>query len=150
MTEAEIQSAIRLAVGTLPHVRLFRNNRGVAWMGKIVSRRDGLLVLANARPVEFGLTNGASDLIGPVQMTITDSDVGRTVALFGAAEVKRPGENVPEHQQRFVDFVSDFGGVAGVVRSPDDAVLLVSGGPTASRIARSRAAFSRATGIPGL
>lgn len=128
MTEAEIQSAIRRSVGALPHVRLFRNNRGVAWMGDVVSRQTGFVTLRNARLVEFGLVTGASDLIGPVQITITAADVGRTVALFGAAEVKRPGVKVPEHQQRFVDFVRGFGGIADVVRSPEDALRLVGGG----------------------
>ena len=124
-TEGEIQSDIRRAVGLLPHVRLFRNNRGRAWMGKVISRHDGLVTLANARLVEFGLTNGASDLIGLTQIHITAEWLGRTLAVFTAGEVKRPGEGVPEHQQQFVDFVRGFGGLADVVRSPGDALRLM-------------------------
>lgn len=126
-TEAEIQSDIRRAVGLLPHTRLFRNNRGKAWMGKVISRQDGLVTLTNARHVEFGLTNGASDLIGLTQIQVTPEWVGRVLAVFTAGEVKRRGERVPEHQQQFVDFVRAFGGLADVVRSPDDALRLVRG-----------------------
>lgn len=124
--EGVIQADIRKATGLMPRVRLFRNNRGVAWMGKIIERVGATIVLENARPVEFGLTDGASDLIGLVQVTITPAMVGQTLAVFTAAEVKRPRVDVPEHQQRFVDFVNRFGGIAGVVRSPGDAVKLVT------------------------
>lgn len=124
--ENVIQADIRKATGLMPRVRLFRNNRGVAWMGKIIERVGATIVLENARPVEFGLIDGASDLIGLVQVTITPEMVGQTLAVFTAAEVKKPGVTVPEHQQKFVDFVNRFGGIAGVVRSPDDAVRLVT------------------------
>lgn len=124
--ETALQANIRKAVGLLPHVRLFRNNRGVAWMGKLEDRKGGFVVLSNARPVEFGLTDGASDLIGLTQVVITPEMVGRTVAVFTAAEVKRPKVTVPEHQRHFLNFVTGFGGRAGVVRSPDDALALVS------------------------
>lgn len=125
MTEADVQSEIRRAVGLLPHARLFRNNRGKAWIGKAISRQDGLVTLANARRIEFGLFDGASDLIGLTQIHITSEWVGRTIAAFTAGEVKRPGETVPTHQKQFLDFVREFGGLADVVRSADDALRLV-------------------------
>lgn len=127
--ESDIQADIRLALGRLRHTRIFRNNRGVAWMGRVVERTRATIVLANPRPVEFGLNDGASDLIGLTQITITPDMVGQTVAVFTAGEVKRPRADVPDHQQRFIDFVRGFGGIAGVVRSPDDAVALVNGRP---------------------
>lgn len=126
MTEADIQASIRLKLGLLPHVRMFRNNRGVAWMGKIIDREGSTITLMNARPVEFGLTNGASDLIGATQIVVTPEVVGMKLAIFTAAEVKRPGVTVPTHQQDFLDFVVGFGGRAGVVRCDDDALRLVS------------------------
>lgn len=127
--EADIQADIRLALGRMPFVRLFRNNRGLAWMGKVVERYGSTVVIANARPVEFGLTDGASDLLGLTRVTVTPDMVGQTLAVFTAAEVKRPKVAVPDHQQKFIDFVNGFGGIAGVVRSPDDAVALVNGRP---------------------
>jgi len=125
--EADIQAAIRLAVGRLPNVRLFRNNRGQAWMGEVVSRRNGIVTLAGAHPVVFGLTDGASDLIGLTQVVVTPAHVGQKLAVFTAAEVKQPGKTVPDHQRNFVVFVRDFGGIAGVVRSPEDALRLIGG-----------------------
>ena len=127
--EADIQADIRLALGRMPFVRLFRNNRGLAWMGKVVERYGSTVVIANARPVEFGLTDGASDLLGLTRVTVTPDMVGQTLAVFTAAEVKRPKVAVPDHQQKFIDFVNGFGGIAGVVRSTDDAVALVNGRP---------------------
>ena len=62
-SEAEIQARIRLAVGALPGVRLFRNNRGRAWMGKLIGQVGSTVTLAQPRHVEFGLVDGASDLI---------------------------------------------------------------------------------------
>jgi hypothetical protein len=124
--EAVIQAEIRKAVGLLPRVRFWRNNRGVAWMGKVVERTGSVIVLQGGRPVEFGLTDGASDLIGLTQVTVTPDMVGQTLAVFTAAEVKRPGETVPDHQRNFVSFVQKFGGIADVVRSPEDAVRLVT------------------------
>lgn len=123
--EGTIQADIRKAVGLFPHVRLWRNNRGAAWMGQIVERAGTTIVLANARPVEFGLTNGASDLIGLTQIVITPEMIGRTLAVFTAIEVKRPGVGVPEHQRRFIDFVRGFGALADVARSSADAVRIV-------------------------
>ena len=145
-SEASIQASIRKAVGLFPDVRLFRNNRGVAWMGKVLDRKGSTVVLTNARPVEFGLTNGASDLIGLRQITVTPDMVGRTFAVFVAAEVKRPGAPVPAHQQQFVDFVQRFGGLSGVVRDTDDAIALLRTVPCSSM--PSPAAAARTTSLP--
>lgn len=120
--EGILQAEIRLALGRERRLVLWRNNRGKAWLGdKYEMLRNRCVLVHNARPVEFGLTNGASDLVGLHQVTITPEMIGRTIAVFSAAEVKRPGVTVPDHQQHFIDFVRGFGGIAGVVRSPDDA-----------------------------
>lgn len=125
--ESTIQAEIRKALGLRPDLRLFRNNRGVGWLGKLEERIGSTVVLSNARAVEFGLTDGASDLIGPTQVVITPEMVGQTVALFTAIEVKRPRVAVPEHQRKFIDFVSAFGGLSGVARCPEDAEAIIQG-----------------------
>ena len=125
MTEAQIQADIRKALGLMPNVRLFRNNRGQAWMGKVAHREGTTVVLINARPVEFGLTDGASDLIGLIKVAVTPDLIGRSLAVFTAGEVKRPKVAVPEHQADFLAFVRQFGGRADVLRSVDDAMRLV-------------------------
>lgn len=125
-SEAQIQADIRLAVGKhARHARLFRNNRGLFWAGKVIDRTETTVTLAFPRQVEAGLVNGASDLIGATQVTITPDMVGQTVAIFTAGEVKRPRVAVPSHQQQFVDFIREFGGFAEVIRSPADALRLV-------------------------
>lgn len=114
MTEAEIQSAIWLAVGALPGVRMFRNNQGIA-------------TFAGGQRVKFGLANpGGSDLIGLRSVVVTPDMVGQTVAVFTALEVKTPTGRVEPEQKNFINFVRSFGGIADIVRSPEDAVRLVT------------------------
>lgn len=114
MTEAEIQAAIWLAVGALPDVRIFRNNMGVA-------------TFAGGQRVRYGLANpGGSDLIGLRAVVVTPAMVGQKLAVFTALEVKTPTGRIEPEQRNFISFVQSFGGIAGVVRSPDDALRLVS------------------------
>lgn len=112
--ESTIQADIRKAVGLLSHVRLWRNNSGVLYDG-------------TGRPVRYGVGQpGGSDLIGLTQIVVTPEMVGRTLAVFTAAEVKRPKAKVPQAQLDFLAFIRDFGGIAGVVRSAEDALTLVA------------------------
>jgi hypothetical protein len=74
--ETTIQQQIRLALGTRPDLRLFRNNTGT-----LPDPRTG-------RPVQFGLARGSADLIGLRTVTITPDMVGQQVAVFTSIEVK--------------------------------------------------------------
>lgn len=113
-TETDILQSCRLAVGRLPDVRLWRNN-------------SGLLYDAQGRPVRFGVgERGGSDLIGLKRVVITPEMIGKTLAVFAAVEVKTETGRVRPEQAHFIDFVSSFGGIAGVVRSPEEAVRLVT------------------------
>ena len=114
MTEPEIQSAIWRAVGALPDFRCWRNNQGVA-------------TFAGGQRVRYGLANpGGSDLIGLRAVTVTPDMVGQKLAVFTALEVKTPAGRVEPEQRNFINFVRSFGGIADVVRSPEDAVRLVT------------------------
>ena len=127
MRESPVQAAIRLGLGRLRHTRLWRNSRGKGWIGPVVGHQsDGSILILKPQRIEFGLVNGASDLIGLTQITITADMVGKTVAVFTAIEVKPPGEEAKTHQQHFIDFVNNFGGLAGVAHSPDEATRLVT------------------------
>jgi hypothetical protein len=126
MLESHIQAEIRLALGKLSFNRMFRNSKGQGWMGNVVRRSAKEVVLANPRAVPFGvLAPGSSDLLGLTQIVITPEMVGRTVAVFTALEVKRPGVKPEPEQDDFVAFVNGFGGRAAIVRSVDDAVRAV-------------------------
>lgn len=79
-------------------------------------RLPGLILWRNAAGYDeracqrYGLTRGASDLIGIYR--------GRFVAL----EVKRPhGGRLSEPQELFLRIIRDAGGIAACVRSVDEA-----------------------------
>jgi len=85
----------------------------------------GQYQLADGRVIRSGLCVGSSDLVGWKPVVVTESMVGSTLAVFCAVEVKRQGGKVTESQQRFLDAVKRAGGMAGVARSPEEALELL-------------------------
>jgi hypothetical protein len=85
--------------------------------GCIVWRNNvGALQDADGRWIRYGVCNpGGSDIIGI-------APGGRFIAL----EVKTETGRVSKEQRNFIDAVLRAGGVAGVVRSAEDALGLVS------------------------
>jgi len=112
-SEQTIQQNIRLALGTRPDLRLFRNNTGTL--------RD-----ANGRPVQFGLCKGSADLIGWRTVTITPDMVGQQVAVFTSIEVKTPTGRISPEQHAWHAAVNSAGGIAGIARSVSDALKIFS------------------------
>lgn len=98
MLESEIQNQIRLTLGREPDLVLWRNSAGVADIG--------------GRKQRFGLTRGASDLLGIL------APFGRFVAL----EVKTPRGRLSLEQELFLDLVRKRGGFAAVVHSAEEAL----------------------------
>lgn len=96
MTESQLQDQIRLALGRIPGLCLWRNNQGVAEI--------------RGYKVRFGVANpGGGDLIGWYR--------GRWVEV----EIKTPtGRQSPEQRLR-EDLVRKSGGIYVVLRSVDDA-----------------------------
>ena len=111
-SEQRIQQEIRLAISK-GECRVFRNNTGTL--------RD-----ANGRPVQFGLAKGSSDLIGWTTRTITADMVGQSIAVFTSIEVKSATGRLRPEQQQWLDAVQVAGGIAGVARSVDDALRIVT------------------------
>ena len=107
--ETTLQQQIRLALGTRPDLRLFRNNTGT-----LPDPRTG-------RPVQFGLARGSADLIGLRTVTITPDMVGQQVAVFTSIEVKTPKGRPTAEQQNWLNMVRSLGGIAGIARSVRDA-----------------------------
>jgi hypothetical protein len=114
--ETHLQQEIRLALGTRPDLRLYRNN-----CGSLPDPRTGRLVT-------FGLARGSADLIGWRTVTITPEMVGQQVAVFTSIEVKTPTGRLAPLQANWLDAVQNAGGIAGVARSVEDAVKIVANG----------------------
>lgn len=102
MKETDIMRACMLALSEAGCV-VWRNN-------------SGCLKDARGVPVRFGVGSpGGSDLIGIYK--------GR----FCAFEVKTPKGKATDAQLNFIAAIIKNGGIAGVVRSPQDALDLLSG-----------------------
>lgn len=113
MSESVVLARVRVWLGVhAPHVRLFRNNSGMA-------------VAADGRRVVYGVASpGGADLIGWTTVTVTPAHVGRRLAVFTAAEVKTPAGRLSSAQRTFLAAVEGAGGIAAVVRSEEDAAEL--------------------------
>jgi len=112
--ETTLQQQIRLALGTNPDARIFRNQ-----VGSLPDPRTGRLVT-------FGLARGSADLIGWRTVTITQAMVGTRLAIFTSIEVKTPtGGRIRPEQQAWLEAVTHAGGIAGIARSVDDAKLII-------------------------
>lgn len=126
MSETNVTRNIMLAVGkSRQRTRIFRNNVGMAWQGE-TTRKGSVLIIQNPRPVQAGLCEGSSDLIGWTTVEITPDMIGKRLAIFTAIEVKVPGGKGPTpEQQNFIQQVCNAGGIAGVARSDSDALELL-------------------------
>lgn len=119
-TELPIQDEIRLELGSRSDIRLFRQDNGHAWQGKVTKLADGSIHIQNPRRVVYGMGKGTSDLIG---WTMRNG-----IAVFTAIEVKRPrGGRRSEAQTKFIEAVRRFGGLAGFARSVGEAEEIVRG-----------------------
>lgn len=109
MTESELVRQIRLDL-SVGDVRLFRNS-----VGRIPDP-----VVPN-RWHHYGLCVGSSDLIGLTSIVITDLHLGKRIAVFTALEAKSKQGRPTNEQISFIRMVKGLGGLAGVVRSVDEA-----------------------------
>ena len=112
-SETKLQQEIRLALGTIPSLRLFRNQ-----VGQLPDPRTG-------RYVQFGLAKGSSDLVGFKTIKITPEMIGQEVAQFVSIEIKTERGKLTEVQQNWLQKVHDSGGIVGVARSIQAALKIV-------------------------
>ena len=111
--ETKLQQEIRLALGTIPSLRLFRNQ-----VGQLPDPRSG-------RYVQFGLAKGSSDLVGFKTIKITPEMIGQEVAQFVSIEIKTERGKLTDVQQNWLQKVKSSGGIVGVARTVKDALQIL-------------------------
>ena len=113
--ETLIQRQILIALSDVGCL-VFRNETGGFYTGRPIHRDGTTITLSGSRMIQVGLCVGSSDIIG-----ITST--GRFIAI----EVKTEKGKTSAAQQLFIDAIIRNGGIAGVARSVEDAVQLVTG-----------------------
>jgi len=103
MKEIDVQNSIRLALN--PYAIVFRANVGT------FRTNDG-------RAVSTGLPKGFSDLFG----------YRKTDGKIFFIEVKNEKGKLRKEQIHFLESMKNNGAIAGVARSPEDAIALINGG----------------------
>lgn len=120
-TETALQHQIMLALSEAGCI-VWRNNTGQSWSGQVLHQQAGTVTLGNARTVKYGLCVGSSDLIG----------IHCATGKFIAIEVKTSKGRATIEQERFITAILISGGIAGIVRSPAEALALLPGGLNAT------------------
>lgn len=113
--ETAIQRRIMLTLSEAG-CTIWRNETSGAWVGKVIHQAGDQVTLSGARMIRFGLAVGSSDIIGV-------SPDGR----FLAVEVKTKKGRASKEQLRFIEAVRNAGGIAGIARSPQEALELIGG-----------------------
>lgn len=122
-------------------VVIFRNNVGTGWIGKVhrvtkpvlvhinnapIYLSSGDIVIKDPRPLNAGLFNGSSDLIGWKTIEVTPEMVGKKLAVFTSIEGKKHNGRISPTQAVWIQNVRNAGGIAGVARTDDEAEMLVN------------------------
>jgi hypothetical protein len=103
-----------------PHSQLLKE------MDLIVNSRSDARIFPNAvgfdreRNLPYGLCKGSLDRIGLQKILITPEMVGQWIAIFIAMDAKTGSAVLSREQKWFCDFVNNFGGSAGAVKTPYD------------------------------
>lgn len=119
-SEKAIVNETLVALSAMPEAIVWRHNTGQAWQGKRLDTtpgqtivvRPGMVVLADARPVKFGL-EGSGDVIGCIQ--------GIPVAVEDKTLTGRQGKA----QERFQAAWERAGGLYVLARSAAEAIAAV-------------------------
>ena len=127
MTESSLYPQIMEAFSRGP-TRVFRQNAGVAWQGKIIDQSPSRLVLAFPRAIRLGCP-GMADLGGLTSVVITPDMIGQRLGVDIQIEAKsRIGRASPE-QLAYIATMQSLGARAGIARSVEDAARIIAGLP---------------------
>lgn len=114
MQEHDIQNRIRVALSERG-CKVFRINVVTGWVGEEQRMRDGSLMLSNPRRVASGVPPGFADLL---------------VILPGGGaafvECKSPRGRPTKDQCNFLEHMRSIGCRAGIARSVDDAINIIT------------------------
>jgi hypothetical protein len=131
MSEIALMQRLRVRASELG-ARLFRQNTGVGWVGKVergprsfVNLGPADVVIRNARPFHAGF-DGLSDLGGWMPVVITAEMVGSTVAVYTQVEVKENARPTKE-QLAWIKAVNAAGGRAGIAKNDNDLSTILNG-----------------------
>lgn len=119
MKEKSALNSLQL-LATRLRARLFRNNVGRAWTGKIHKLPDGSLLIKQPRPIAYGLSVGSGDLVGGTPIVVTSEMVGRTIFVFTNIEVKTNNTRTTEEQINFNNMVTSAGGLSTIIKYSSD------------------------------
>lgn len=116
MNESSILADIRLALGSRPDTRVWR-------------QQSGNFLLADGRRIICGIP-GMSDLGGIRSVVIGPEHVGQTLAVYVGIECKSARGVTRKQQQSWLDMLQARGALAGIARSVADAITIIESGPT--------------------
>lgn len=134
MVEGDVMRLLQRVASSLG-ARLFRQNTGQGWVGRVergypgkrVTLNPGDVVLRNARPFHAGF-EGLSDLGGWSPLEISADMVGSTVAIYTQAEIKA-GTRPTKEQLAWIEAVQKAGGRAGVARDERELAAILDATP---------------------
>ena len=113
MTETELQK--RIQVGVSPYAAVFRIPAGKYYQGQFNTMRDGTPYIHHLRRISVAV-EGYPDLSG-----FRRSD-GKAVFI----EVKTKTGRVSKNQAKFIEMAKKAGCLAGVARSVEDAIKIIT------------------------
>lgn len=131
LSETGVTKQIML-LNSVGSCRMFRINTGMAWAGQKMQGGMGFVALDNARPIVLGLATsdnksveGVSDILMMESVVITPEMVGKRVAIVGFIESKKGTKyGATPGQKRWIDFIRKMGGIAGVAKTPEEALKI--------------------------
>ena len=125
MSESDLYAEI-LREHSNGSTRVFRQNAGMAYQGRVIERTPHRLILSPWYPIRLGIA-GMSDLGGLTSVLVTESMIGQCVGVDIAIECKAGRARPTEEQAAYIAMVRRLGGRAGVARSVDDAGYIIRG-----------------------
>ncbi|MCK5450231.1 MAG: VRR-NUC domain-containing protein [Candidatus Omnitrophica bacterium] len=115
-----IRSQTLIKANKIPGVKLWPNPVGLGYAGSVAHEyNEGgnhFVVLKNPRRVRYGFAPGSSDCIGFRR----ESHNGAVMPRFVAIEIKAGKDVLRPAQGNFLKMVKNHGGIAEIVRNPDE------------------------------